>query len=184
MSDILEKLIKENREAFEEEPLQGHFDRFESKLDQSFRKKKSLEWKNYLQIAASILLVVLVANQVRIYMAPDKEENISLANVGPEYKEVEFYYTSSIESSLKEWNKLVKDGYIGEEEQAMMKQEMTEFDSMYKNLQTELEANPDDERVVNAMLEYYQAKLSIINLIIEKLEQVKQQKLTNDEIKI
>lgn len=183
MTDFLEKTIRERRDAFEEEPLSGHFERFEAKLDKAYGKKKT-SWKVYLQIAASVLLVVLATNQAIIYFKTDKSEPLSLSQAAPEYKEVEFYYTSTIESSMREWEKLNKEGYISVEDQAMMKQEMKEFDEMYAKLQAELQSTPDDERVVNAMLEYYQAKLSVISLIIDKLEQVKQQKLTNNEIEI
>ena len=56
----------------------------------------------------------------------------------------------------------------------MMNAELSEFEEMYKTLQSDLASNPNDERVINAMLEYYQAKLSVINMIVNKLEEVKQ----------
>lgn len=65
-----------------------------------------------------------------------------------------------------------------------MENELEDFDRIQAQLQKELEANPEDERVINAMLEYYQAKLSIITLIIEKLKEAKQQKITHNETEI
>ncbi len=183
MTDLLEKTIRENREAFEEEPLDGHFDRFENKLDKMHTKQKTFGWKTYLQIAASVVLVILAVNQARIYFG-DEEEPLSLSQIAPEYSEVEFYFTSSIENNMLIWEKLIGDGHISMEKQEMMRTEMEEFDKIYKDLQNELQVNPGDERVVNAMLEFYQAKLSVITLIIEKLEEVKQQKLTKHEIEI
>jgi hypothetical protein len=59
---------------------------------------------------------------------------------------------------------------------------MAEFETRFKNLQIDLKANPNDERVINAMLEYYQAKLDIINMIVSKLEEVKQQKNLSREL--
>ena len=47
---------------------------------------------------------------------------------------------------------------------------------MYKSLQKDLAANPGDERIVNAMLEHYQTKLSLIRMIVGKLEEVKELK--------
>lgn len=57
-----------------------------------------------------------------------------------------------------------------------MNDELKDFENMYKNLQEDLAANPDDERVINAMLEFYQVKLGVITMIVNKLEEVKQQK--------
>jgi hypothetical protein len=63
-----------------------------------------------------------------------------------------------------------------------MKTELAEFEERFKTLQADLAANPNDERVINAMLEYYQAKLEIINMIVNKLQEVKQQKNKNHEM--
>jgi hypothetical protein len=104
-----------------------------------------------------------------------------LASVSPEYEEVEFYFTSAINGGLNQWEKLVSEGLISEDEQQMMNNELTEFEVVYKNLQADLSVNPNDERVIQAMLEYYQTKLSLINMIVEKLEEVKQKTKTNYE---
>ena len=66
----------------------------------------------------------------------------------------------------------------------MMDEELSEFETLYKNLQNDLKLNPNDERVVNAMLEYYQAKLSVINLIVDKLEEVQKQNNTDYESEV
>jgi hypothetical protein len=126
----------------------------------------------------------MAVNQANIYFSPEKQnENLainnsefSLSSVSPEYKEVEFYYTNAISVGLNQWNNLKTDGFISETEQDLMNTELTEFEERFKTLQTDLAANPNDERVINAMLEYYQAKLEIINMIVNKLQEVKQQK--------
>jgi hypothetical protein len=56
----------------------------------------------------------------------------------------------------------------------MMQYELDEFEEVYLKLQSDLSLSPNDERVINAMLDYYQTKLSLINMIIEKLKEVKQ----------
>jgi hypothetical protein len=47
---------------------------------------------------------------------------------------------------------------------------------MYQQLLADLKANPNDERVINAMLEYYQSRMNVITLIINKLKEAKKQK--------
>ena len=186
MEDLLEKAIRENKEALEKDAPFGHFERFEAKLDHEFKHRKKDNRKIYLQVAAAVVFVLLLGNQLRMYLVPQAatEPEPTLASVSPEYGEIEFYFTSTIDQNLSEWEKLAKDGYITEANQQMMAKEMEEFDKMEAQLQKELEANPGDERVVNAMLEYYQAKLSVITLILEKLKEVKQQKTTYNETKI
>lgn len=186
--DNIEEIILNHREGLNDnEPMEGHFDRFEAKLNLQHKKKKfnlNVVWK----VAAAVVFVLLVSNQVAIYLSQGNQgslfstfgkKEVTLSSVSPEYQEVEFYYTSSINSGINQWEKLKREGMISEEEQDMMNSELNDFQTRYENLQKDLAANPNDERVINAMLEYYQAKLSVINLIVNKLEEVKQQTKNN-----
>ena len=180
--DNIEELILKNLEGLNEnEPLDGHFDRFEAKLN-GLHKKNRFTFNVVWKVAAAVIFVLLATNQAFIYMSPNQQGSLltafnkneaTLSSVSPEYEEVEFYYTNAINVGLNQWNTLNTDGFISNEEQEMMDDELREFEARFKALQEDLAANPKDERVVNAMLEYYQAKLSVINIIVNKLEEVK-----------
>lgn len=192
--DNIEELILKNLERLNNnEPSEGHFERFEAKLNFQHKKKRitlNVVWK----VAAAVIFVLLATNQAFIYFSPNSQGSLfsgfnknefTLASVSPEYEEVEFYYTNSINVGLNQWNSLTEEGFISEEEQKMMDSELNEFEELYGNLQKDLAANPNDERVINAMLEFYQAKLSVINMIVSKLQEVKQTNTsyeTNNEI--
>ncbi len=45
------------------------------------------------------------------------------------------------------------------------------MDSVYVSLQKELKANPNDERIINAMIEHYQTKLDVMTYIVSQLNQ-------------
>ncbi len=183
--DYIEELIQNNLEALNDnEPMDGHLERFEAKLKTQHRKRK-ISLNVVLKIAAAVVFVFLATNQAFIYFSPNsqglilnanKPSEVTLASISTEYKEVEFYYTTSIKTGLTQWDELNSEGYISDEEQTMMQTELEEFEKLYKSLQDDLAANPNDDRVINAMLEFYQTKLSLINMIVNKLEEVKQQK--------
>jgi hypothetical protein len=188
--DYIEELILKNlKELNNDEPPSGHFERFEAKLEGLNQKKKIISLNLVWKVAAAAVFVFLVVNQAIIWFSPEngkqsveqRTTGVTLASVSPEYEEVEFYYTSSIKGGLSQWEQLVAEGLISEEEQQIMDAELKEFEEVYKNLQADLSANPNDERVINAMLEYYQTKLSLINMIVEKLEEVKQKNNANYE---
>ena len=192
--DYIEKLIEDHMEGLNEnEPREGHFDRFGEKLKQQNRKKV-FSLNTALKVAAAVVFILLIANQAFIYLSSDnpvsifnpgeKEEEMTLASVSSEYEEVEFYFSNAIDNGLNQWENMVESGLVSEEEQQMMDNELSEFESRYEKLQNDLTANPNDERVINAMLEYYQTKLSVINMIVNKLEEVKQKKNTNHEIEM
>jgi hypothetical protein len=182
--DNIEELILNNlKELNDMEPMDGHFERFQAKLKKQHKTKRitfNVVWK----VAAAAVFAFLAVNQALIYFAPEKQnlaENkaeFSLSSVSPEYREVEFYFTNAISDGLNQWNSLKNDGLISETEQEAMNLELAEFEERYKTLQSDLSINPNDERVINAMLEYYQAKLDIINVIVSKLEEVKEKKNT------
>ena len=186
MNDELEKLIIANRHSLQdEEPMEGHFERFEARLQKASKPTLKIDFRQVLKIAAIVVFALLAVNQARMWLAPEKSEPLSLGSISEEYREVEFYYTNSINIGMTQWEKLSQEGFVSLTEQEMMQKEQLEFDQMYQKLQKELEANPEDERVINAMIEYYQARTNIINMIINKLQEVKKQKNNKShEIKI
>lgn len=186
MNDELERLILNNRHSIQdEEPLEGHFERFEARLQKTAKPTRKINFRPMLRIAAIVIFTLLAGNQARMWFIPEKKESLSLGSISPEYREVEFYYTNAIQDGMAQWNKLSSEGFVSQPDQQMMQKEQQDFDLMYQKLQEDLKANPDDERVINAMLEYYQARMNIINMVINKLKDVKQQKNNNKhEIKI
>jgi hypothetical protein len=187
--DNIEEIILKNLKGLNDfEPKEGHLERFQDKLN-ARQKKKTINFNMVWKVAAAVVFVLLAVNQANIYFSPEKQNgfvlednpDFTLASVSPEYKEVEFYYTNAINVGLNQWNSMVDDGFISKEEQELLDTEIAEFETRFKNLQTDLKANPNDERVINAMIEYYQSKLDIINMIVGKLQEVKQQKNKSHE---
>lgn len=182
--DYIEKLVLDNLDELnDQEPPEGHFERFETRLKEE-GKVKAFSWNRVWRVAASVVFVLLAVNQGRIWLTPGEEDPISLANISPEYAEVEYFYTSSIQNGINTWNNLAAGGIVSEEENRIMQQELKDFEVRFDEIQKELEANPYDERVIQAMLEYYQAKLNVITLIVNKLQEVQQQKMIRYEKEI
>lgn len=182
MNDEFEKLIINSLEKIQDvEPDDGHLERFRNRLQKKPTRKLKKYFMNGLKLAAAIVFVLLAANQTRLYFFNNKPETLSLGSISDEYREVEFYYVNSIKSGMKQCNSFMKEGVISETEYQTMLKEQEEFDKMYQKLIKDLEVNPNDDRVINAMLEYYQTRMSIISMIINKLNEVKQQKSKNNE---
>lgn len=190
--DNIEELIAKNLKGLNDnEPPAGHFERFEARLEAS-RKTGRLNRKVFWKVAAAAVFAFLLVNQAVIWFSADTEnpaasrgnEEMTLAAVSPEYEEVEFFYTNAINVGLNQWDEMVEAGLISEEEQEMMDGELDEFELVFEKLQDDLSASPNDERVINAMIEYYQTKLSLINMIVEKLEEVKHKNNSNYETEL
>lgn len=168
----IENKIMRNREAFDNaEPEEGHYDRFIQKLGQiSQTRMHSIPY--YLKVAIVLLLVSL--SSILIYemvIQPRFERNIySFGKLSPEYREVEDYFIRSINVKYNNLQNLNMEDKIQKD---MIIEELREMDEIYQSLSKELENDPNNERLINAMIQHYQLKLDILNDLTDQLEMIK-----------
>ena len=179
----LDKIIQENRSEFDSfEPNEGHFERFEQRLYELNKKKKTFTIGYILKAAVITLLVVLSGLYVYDTFSPHvMKDGIALREVSPEYNEVEIYYTKLVNQKYSEINQFQ---FIDSTQKSMLMKELSEMDLIYDNLKKDLITSPNDERVINAMIQHYQLKVEVMNQILNQLQQAKninQQKSENNE---
>jgi hypothetical protein len=168
----LDKIIQENKSLFDsQEPSTGHFDRFEEQL-MSFHKTKNTFSFSYLLKAAAIAILVVLSGLWVFDNINNRPINngIALREVSPEYSEVEMYYTQLVNQKYNELNQFQ---FIDTTQKNMLMKELTEMDNMYEILKKDLTTNPNDERVINAMIKHYQLKVEVMNQIVNQLQQAK-----------
>jgi hypothetical protein len=178
--DKLDKLFNDQREAFDEDPMEGHFQRFEEKLEHYHRRNPILRSWPFLKIASLVIIVLLSAN-LFVYLLPGKADKQIQGSANSEMDETARFYTVRITSGLSQLQQMADQGMGTQQDLAQVKKEMDEMDRLHQDLQKEYSANPNDERVINAMIEYYQTKLDIINTIKSDLEKVKAIKNKSNE---
>lgn len=178
--DIWDELINNQRDDFEEEPLNGHFERFGDKLTKSGSKMKRLPVSGFLK-AAAVLIIILLSGNLMLQLRHSKQEIKETAMIKSDLGEATFYYTSKINSGIRDLENMAGEGIGSRQEIVQIRQELSEMDSLFVNLKQEYQANPNDERIINAMIEYYQTKLEIVNTIKTDLEKVKKLKNEGDE---
>jgi len=174
----LDKILNERFAESEEEPIAGHFERFSEKLIQKERKRRLNTL--ILKVAASIVFIVL-SSGLLLYLKVQRTEIQYLSSQNNEIKEAGIYYTNLINSEISDIEKMAKEGIGSEKEVLEVKKEFSEMDSLFHNLEEDYQSNPNDERVVNAVIEYYRAKLEIVNTIKSDLENSKQLKIKYHE---
>ena len=170
----LEKQIKANRQRFDnQEPPAGHMVRFEQKLQRRQSRSPFSRIPYAVKAAAVIALValssILIYEQARLYYQNNRV--LSLRDISNELGEAEFYYTSLINTKYREIDRLnINDP----KQKEMLMVELEEMDRLFHSLQKDFQANPKDERVINAMISHYQLKLEVMSQIIKQLEEVNQ----------
>jgi len=83
---------------------------------------------------------------------------------------VENYYVRQVSFMENEFTNL--DFANNPEQKEIMLSELQSMDSVYVELQKELRANPNDQRIVNAMIKHYQTKIEVMSYILDQLKQI------------
>lgn len=178
--DKLEKMMRENKELFmDQEPAEGHIERFENKLIKQNGRSKIFQLTYKISRIAAVGLLMIMSSlwAYNEFIQPD-ERMMSLGDVSNEYQDVEFFFTSQINSKYEE---LESSTYIDDETyKKSMLEEINLMDSVYAQLQEEMAANPGDERIIESMIRHYQTKLMVMSDILERLKSV--QKSNNSQI--
>jgi cytochrome c-type biogenesis protein CcmH/NrfG len=179
----IEETVRRNRDLFEAgEPSEGHFERFSRKLEMRFGAvtpvKRSIV--PYLLKAAVVTLLVTLSSLYTWdnFIRPESKR-MALGDVSPEYREVENYYIHQV--NLME-NQISSVEFISDKEHKdVLMNEIESMDSVYVQLQKELKANPNDERIINAMIEHYQTKLEVMTFIINQLKAIRNENTNTTE---
>jgi hypothetical protein len=177
----IEEIIRNNKDFFEEaEPVDGHFERFSRKLGMRFGKKSERRSivPYLLRAAVVTLLVTLSSLWTWDHFIRPGSKRMALGDVSPHYREVENYYLHQVNMMENEIVTINPDN--NPEQKRLLMNEINSMDSVYVSLQKELKANPDDERIINAMIEHYQTKLEVMNYIVNQLKSIRNVKHNNE----
>jgi hypothetical protein len=178
MSDI-EKQIKEQRLLLDSErPREGHEDRFLQKLERLPKRSpvRRIRFRHAIQVAASVAIILTSA---LLLVRKDKSgSKVAQQEIPAAVMEADFYYTSQVDAR---YNEIRDFDFEDAEEKEVLLNELKDLESYHKQLMKDLEANPDDDRVVSALIRHYQLKLEVMDQIITQLNQVKSEISENYE---
>jgi hypothetical protein len=148
----------------DEEPDMGHFNRFLARLS---RERSMGHWLLIARIAAVILAITVVS-----VVAPGIYRN-TLPQVlffrntqQTELLEAENFYHDQLADSYKILRHMPFKMDKAEKKRIM--KELDEMDMQAIILKRDLSQNPNDEWVVQAIFSYYQAKIDMIDMIINR----------------
>jgi hypothetical protein len=178
----LEEIIKSDKEIWNsDEPSEGHFERFSVKLElrtAAVKPPKSVV-RYLLRAAVVALLVTLSSLWAWDNLIKQSSNRMTLSEVSPQYREVENYYIYQVNLMENEIKGSILSDYP--EQKEILMRELQSMDTVYVALQKELRANPNDEMVINAMIEHYQKKLDVMTIIVNQLKSIKNNNLNNEE---
>jgi cytochrome c-type biogenesis protein CcmH/NrfG len=163
----IDNYIRNNLEKFDtEEPLSGHAERFSAKLKRNYGMISGNIWLMVARVAAVILFGLIIS-----YVIVHEFDQLKMNSVGknaaisnPELLETEQFYTSQLNIYYKRIQNLGFNNNLKEKKKVL--NELSEMDKQVQAMKRDLQQNPDDERIVSAIINFYQLKIEIMDMII------------------
>jgi hypothetical protein len=174
MTDLENYIYTELEQFNTEEPPDGHYERFKEKL--AFKNSKRVRL-TFLKIAAIVLIGFIISYAAfrEFDIINYNMENLYIVNTNVELYEAEQFYNDQLALNYKKLQQLGFNNDMVEKNQIL--NELSEMDHQVQTLKNDLKLNPDDERVVHAIIYFYQVKLELMDVIISRLQQPSMAKL-------
>lgn len=200
--DNLEAFIRENRSAFDaEQPHLRVWRGLEKRLDEhaaaappqeagpdvetvatprlvALNTRRRTTYR-VLSMAALALVLIFAGGVIGAnFFAPSVEPLESLAEISPEYGEMEQYFRQQIDERAAQLASYEVDPVV--------QQDLAQLDSVYRELALEIKKAPEAARaqVVAAMIENYRTKVDLLEHILDRMQTIQPETNDNDEIKI
>lgn len=161
----LEDFMRDNRDDFDSElPSFDMWEKIESKLE----KNKKGKYK-FLKIASAIAAVLILAI-VGTYMLKPQSESNRYANISdPELKnllETEAFYAQKVSSKVGEIQKCYK---VHPELKMDIENDLNELDTMYRELEKDLDDNLYNREVIEAMIQNNRFRLEMVDRVLNQI---------------
>jgi len=148
--------------------------------------KRNFDWKLFMKRAAIVMLIFsasyVVNDMVRHYYGRGlqslKPGKAGKENVMPGLREAEAYYTGLVNQKLNELEPILANCPSLEEE---VNYDMSELDSVYIQLKIDLKDNMANQEVIEAIIENYRLKISILEDLLKELEPYADECIPNTE---
>jgi len=172
MKDQLEQFISKNKDQFD---LYEPDEKLWAGIEPGLSKQKSIRigWKGGMWRAAAVIIIFGASYLVqeilhqRRAMITETTENDIMQEI-PELQEAEIYYTSLLNNKIEQIEPLISENpELGE----TLEQDLTELDSIYKELQKDLRDNIANDEVVEAMIQNYILKIEILEDLLEYMDE-------------
>lgn len=160
MKDRLEKYVLEHRDEFDMlEPSDALWQGIEKKM----RKGKKRSIRFYASRVAAVAAIFIVSLIVQKFFLIEKNYYKEI----PELAEAESYYSGLINAKLEEVKPMLNDFPDIEQE---LNHDLSELDSVYKNLREDLKDNVANQEVIEAMIENYRLRIDILEEMMHFLD--------------
>jgi hypothetical protein len=182
MDDRLERFISENREGFD---FREPDPRVWKKIEKRTGHRKINPWFVMRRVAAVVLIFAAsyaasefihrYRNHQRVSEKPAGDQWNSS---GDGFRETEAYYAGLFNQKMDELKPVIANCPALEEE---LNYDMSELDSIYADLKKDLKDNMANQEVIEAIIENYRLKISILEDLLTEIDPDSEECLSNND---
>lgn len=190
----LENFVQENRQEFDTkmpkeflwEGIEARLNDLQPKQELAVPQTKVVHLRQriyrYAKIAAVGLILLTVGGFIGSYWTVQQQESVTLGSISEEYEELESFYSQKVNDQISELKNYSYDKSIVKD--------IEELDVAFKELEEELNVkgvDANNELIVNEMIDNYQAKIEILERVLNRLERNKTQtekNATNEKVSL
>jgi len=181
--DRFEEFIRDNRDKFDvRDPDPGVWRRINDQL----RANRKISWRIILQRVAIVTIIFAASYAVnefihryrngstRAVVTPDPSGGYAI----PGFREAESYYAGLVNQKMNELKPIMANCPALKEE---LNQDMSELDTVYADLMNDLKDNMANQEVIEAIIENYRLKISILENLLSEIKPRENECLTNSD---
>jgi len=186
MAQDIRKLFENELKVFKDKMPKGHEARFLKKLDKELPVKSNKSIFTFLNIAASVILLIgfsfgayqLIGSETEELPAEITVARKSLGDISPQFKKVEDYYLANINLELSKMkvtpeSKELFDGYLVR---------LDELNKEYTRLEEDLTQAGPNEQTINALIDNLKLRLNLLYSLKEKLSELNESNNIYEEL--
>lgn len=171
MSDKLKEFISKNEAEFDQLPKSGHFERFKALQDKANPVPKKSQKMVWMRVAA-ILISVLGISYLFFNLGKMQAKDELVASTGSiiensELLEAEIFFSEKVDTKKQEVLAFSKNSDPATQH---IMAELDKLELQYIDLKEELSINSDNPQIINAMVENYRVRLSLLERLLEQLK--------------
>ena len=184
--DRLEKFVIQNKESFDTLEPPSHLwekiqkDDIGKASPNKIIQLPVIKWTVRIAAAVIIFIASYYWHDFQYSQSLLKEKTMAASPLLNEFLEAKYYYTAQIDAETEKFYSITVGNNSLREE---IKLELDELDKEFAQLKEDLTDNADNEDVIAAMIQTYRLKLSILQDIMQQLQEQKSEKNSNHETK-
>ncbi len=179
---IIEQRISKNKKVFDvHEPDEGHFERFQSKLQELHPETKKVSKKRLMPAlikVAAAAIIFLAASSI-LFNYPSLFQKSIVNELNGELAELDQYYASR---NLQKYQEIETIAGEDVEIQGLKDKAMHKVNRLQDNtekLQAEYIETNKDERVYSALVTNYRMLSTALDKVIDSMSEIKHKKTSN-----